>query len=95
MCAIPRETIVEVKPGDRVITRDRAICTWCLLNRRGADKDEQGLLLVAPILPVTTFANDFTWASSWVRHQDPEGKAVTAKMGWAFNPPPGCHRGPG
>ena len=33
MCMIPVEVAVQVKPGDRIVAREGAICLWCLLNQ--------------------------------------------------------------
>ena len=64
MCVIPSKTIVEVKPGDKIVARERAICLWCLLNNTVGKNNDQGLLLVSPVLPATEQPDDFKWIQS-------------------------------
>jgi hypothetical protein len=65
MCLIPVEVAVQVKPGDRIVAQEGAICLWCLLNQTPTEGDEKGLLLVTPIVPLTAAANEFSWITSW------------------------------
>jgi hypothetical protein len=94
MCVIPSETIVEVKPGDKIVAREGAICLWCLLNKSVGENNEQGLLLVSPVLPATEQPDDFKWIQSWdasvnVATPSAQIEPMTA-MSWAFNPPTSC-----
>jgi hypothetical protein len=93
MCVIPVETVVEVKPGDKIIAREGAICLWCLLNKSVGEANEQGLLLVSPVLPASAQPEDFSWVESWdesVNFATPTADTASVKMAWAFNPPTGC-----
>jgi hypothetical protein len=91
MCVISAESFVQVKSGDKIIAPRAGICVWCLLS-------EKGLLLVAPVLENSADAPPFSWLAGWMAHQGDKGNsnrsATPTIMGWAFNPPPGCHRGP-
>jgi hypothetical protein len=58
-CPVPPGTVVQVKPGDRIVAGEGALCVWCLLNANGVEKDETGLLEVFPLLPPVG-----TWTSS-------------------------------
>jgi hypothetical protein len=65
MCLIPAEVAVQVKPGDRIVAQEGAICLWCLLNQTAEEGDEKGLLLVSPVVSMATVANEFSWTASW------------------------------
>lgn len=65
MCLIPAEVAVEVKPGDRIVAQEGAICLWCLLNQTAVEGDEQGLLLVSPVVSVMAESGSFSWTTAW------------------------------
>ena len=33
-CPIPPDAVVQLKPGDRIVAREGALCVWCLLNSK-------------------------------------------------------------
>jgi hypothetical protein len=65
MCVIPAAVAVQVKPGDRIVAREGAICLWCLLNQTAEEGDEKGLLLVSPVISVTAETEGFSWIQAW------------------------------
>ena len=94
MCVIPVATIVEVKPGDKIVAREGAVCLWCLLNTTPGEGNERGLLLVSPVLPASAQPDQFSWVQFWdesVHTATPVAETAPVAVGWAFNPPTSCH----
>jgi hypothetical protein len=70
-CSIPADTVVQVKPGDRIVAREGALCVWCLLNSNfepgnaKAEYDDQGLLQVFALLKAGALPESFSWIQDW------------------------------
>jgi hypothetical protein len=104
-CTVLPGTAVRLQQGDGVIAPAGAICVWCLLQQSAdASSGSTGKLLVFPLVrPGYTFS----WsryhpsptgpgATPSARQTDPETPGVApVMMAWAFNPAPGCQKGPG
>ena len=96
-CPVPPGTVVQVKPGDRIVAGEGALCVWCLLNANGVEKDETGLLEVFPLLPPGGNLDEFSWVRAWDASvpssaATPSATTGGATRGWAsgFNPPTSC-----
>lgn len=97
-CPLPANRVVRLKPGDKIVAREGALCFWCLLNSNGIEGDETGLLEVYPLL--RTDAASGVNAFSWIQDQSatlgaaaasPSPSAGRARVGWGlFNPPTNC-----
>ncbi len=92
---VPPGTVGQVKPGDRIVAGEGALCLWCLLNTNGVEKDETGLLEVFPLLPPGENLESFSWVRDWDESAPTETatpSALTAgtTRGWAFNPATRC-----
>lgn len=74
-CPIPPDAVVQVKPGDRIVAREGALCVWCLLNsnfepgNQEAETDDQGLLEVFALLPAGASPDSFSWIQDWDSNQ--------------------------
>jgi hypothetical protein len=74
-CSIPADTVVQVKPGDRIVAREGALCVWCLLNsnfepgNEEAEYDDQGLLQVFALLNAGASPDSFSWIRDWEEMQ--------------------------
>ena len=72
-CPIPPGTVVQLKPGDRIVVREGTICVWCLLNANfttqdefdATNNDDQGLLQVFALLPAGVSPDSFSWIQDW------------------------------
>jgi hypothetical protein len=109
MCVIPADVAVRVKPGDRIVAREGAICLWCLLNQTAVEGDEKGLLLVSPVVQVAAEVEGFSWTTAWdatvtsfgaqtktvhVGFEGPDSMSgEPVKMGWALLNPGTSCRG--
>jgi hypothetical protein len=74
-CPIPADSVIQTKPGDRIVAREGALCVWCLLNSNfdpgnaKTEYDDQGLLEVFALLPAGTGPNRFSWIQDWESNQ--------------------------
>lgn len=94
-CPIPPDTVVQVKPGDRIVAGEGALCLWCLLNSNGVEKDETGLLQVFPLLAPGEDPESFSWIRDWDESAisaaaTPSATTGGTTRGWAFNPATRC-----
>jgi hypothetical protein len=100
VCPIPAGEIVQIKPGDRVVAREGALCLYCLLNSNFSTADEddpsnlddRGLLQVFPLLAAGSDPESFSWIQDWLKDQGIQGSGATPSaqsgrqgmVGWAY-----------
>lgn len=78
VCPVPAGEIVQVKPGDRVVAREGALCLYCLSNsnfttteeEHPTNVDDKGLLQVFPLLKAGSDPESFSWIQDWLKSQE-------------------------
>jgi hypothetical protein len=95
-CPVPPNAVVQLKPGDRIVAREGALCVWCLLNsnfdpgNQKAETDDQGLLEVFALLPAGASPESFSWIRDWESNQTAATSPERTMLAWAFNPQARC-----
>ena len=90
-CPVPPDAVVQLKPGDRIVAREGALCVWCLLNSNfepgnaEAEYDDQGMLQVFALLTAGARPESFSWIQDWDRTQA-EATTAAASMGGDATP---------